>query len=136
MELTLLKAKIHRARVTEANLDYEGSITIDPVVLDASGILPFEQVDIANINNGARFQTYVIEGERGSGSFCLNGAAARLVTPGDKIIIMSYARMTPSEASAHKPRVVLMDEHNKIKSVYNVEPGHALPNGSPMIARA
>lgn len=136
MELTLLKAKIHRARVTEANINYEGSITIDTNILDASGIIPFERVDIVNIDNGARFSTYVIEGTRGSGAFCLNGAAARLVTPGDKIIVMSYAVMTQAEAFVHKPRVVLMDDENKIKNVYDVESGRTLPPGAPLSARA
>jgi aspartate 1-decarboxylase len=136
MELTLLKAKIHRARVTEANIHYEGSVTIAADILEASGILPFEQVDIVNVDNGARLTTYAIEGPRGAGGFCLNGAAARLVTVGDKIIIMAYARMSPAEAKVHEPRVVLMDETNTIKSVYNVRGGQALPPGAPLSARA
>lgn len=136
MELTLLKAKIHRATVTEANIHYEGSITIDANILDASGIIPFERVEIVNINNGARFSTYVIEGTRGSGAFCLNGAAARLVTPGDRIIVMSYAGLNAAEVKAHKARVVLMDDENKIKDVYDIAAGKTLPPGAPLSARA
>lgn len=136
MELTLLRAKIHRARVTEANIHYEGSITVDANVLEASGILPFERVDIVNIDNGARLSTYAIEGPRGSGAFCLNGAAARLVTVGDKIIIMSYAQMNAAEARMHKPRVVLMNDDNTIKSIYDVEGGKPQSPGAPLSARA
>jgi aspartate 1-decarboxylase len=111
---TMMKAKIHRATVTEANLNYVGSITIDKEILDALDILPNEKVQIVNNNNGARLETYVIEGEPGSGVICLNGAAARLVQPGDIVIIISYAMMTDEEARTHKPRVAIMDENNKI----------------------
>ncbi|MGQ7276816.1 aspartate 1-decarboxylase [Brevibacillus thermoruber] len=111
---TMMKAKIHRATVTEANLNYVGSITIDKEILDALDILPNEKVQIVNNNNGARLETYVIEGEPGSGVICLNGAAARLVQPGDIVIIISYAMMTDEEARTHKPRVAIMDKNNKI----------------------
>ncbi|CAM5791639.1 MULTISPECIES: aspartate 1-decarboxylase [Brevibacillus] len=111
---TMMKAKIHRATVTEANLNYVGSITIDKDILDALDILPNEKVQIVNNNNGARLETYVIEGEPGSGVICLNGAAARLVQPGDIVIIISYALVSDEEARSHKPRVAIMDEHNKI----------------------
>lgn len=114
MFLTLLKAKLHRATVTEANLNYTGSITIDRDLLDESGILVHEKVQVVNNNNGARFETYVIEGKRGSGVICLNGAASRLVQPGDKIIIMAYAQMTTEEAQTHKPTVLLLDDKNRI----------------------
>lgn len=111
---TMMKAKIHRATVAEANLNYVGSITIDKDILDALDILPNEKVQIVNNNNGARLETYVIEGEPGSGVICLNGAAARLVQPGDIVIIISYALVSDEEARSHKPRVAIMDEHNKI----------------------
>lgn len=115
MQLTLLKAKLHKATVTEANLNYTGSITIDKTLLEQSGILIWEKVSVVNNNNGARFETYVIEGEANSGIICLNGAAARLVQPGDKIIIMAYASMSPEEAKTHQPGVFIMDENNRIK---------------------
>lgn len=114
---TMMKSKIHRATVTEANLNYVGSITIDKDILDALDILPNEKVQIVNNNNGARLETYVIEGAPGSGVICLNGAAARLVQEGDIVIIMSYVMMTDEEARKHKPRVAIMDEHNRIKQL-------------------
>ena len=114
MLLTLLKAKLHRATVTEANLNYTGSITIDKDIIDQAGIFIHEKVQIVNNNNGARFETYVIEGKSGSGVLCLNGAAARLVQPGDKVIIMAYAQMTPEEAQTHKPEVLLLGDNNQI----------------------
>ena len=110
----MLKAKLHRATVTEANLNYTGSITIDRHLMDESGLLPHEKVQIVNINNGARFETYVIEGPRNSGIICLNGAAARLVQPGDKIIVMAYVRLTPEEANGFEPRVLLLNDDNTI----------------------
>ncbi len=117
MELTLLKAKLHRATVTNADLNYEGSITIDPMLLEASGILPYEQVDVLNITNGSRFTTYAIEGEQaGAGEIQVNGAAARLVQKGDLVIICAFARMTPAEAQQHVPNVVLLDAQNKPKA--------------------
>ncbi len=111
---TMMRAKIHRATVTEANLNYVGSITIDGDIIDAVDILPNEKVQIVNNNNGARLETYVIEGERGSGVICLNGAAARLVQPGDTVIIIAYAMMTDADAKNHKPKVAIMDENNGI----------------------
>lgn len=114
MLLTVLKAKIHRAVVTEANLDYVGSITIDRDLMDEAGIVEYEQVHVVDIDNGNRLVTYVIEGERGSGVICLNGAAARLVHKGDKVIIMAYCHIDANEAKTMKPRVVFVDENNKI----------------------
>lgn len=111
---TMMNGKIHRAHVTEANLNYVGSITIDQDILDAVDILPNEKVAIVNNNNGARLETYVISGERGSGVICLNGAAARLVQEGDIVIIMSYVTMTSEEARIHVPKVAVMDENNMI----------------------
>lgn len=109
MYIQVLKSKIHRVSVTEARLDYIGSITIDEDLLDAANILPGERVYIVNNNNGARLDTYTIPGERGSGTICLNGAAARLVQPGDIVIIMAYATMTHDEARAFKPAVIFPD---------------------------
>lgn len=111
---TMMKSKLHRATVTEANLHYVGSITIDEDLMDAVDIYENEKVQIVDNNNGARFETYVIKGERGSGVICLNGAAARLVQPGDKVIIISYGMMTSEEAKRHKPIVAIMDENNSI----------------------
>ncbi|MED1793801.1 aspartate 1-decarboxylase [Brevibacillus nitrificans] len=118
---TMMKAKIHRATVTEANLNYVGSITIDKNLLDALDILPNEKVQIVNNNNGARLETYVIEGAQGSGVICLNGAAARLVQEGDIVIIIAYAMMTDEEARTYKPRVAIMDEKNQIKELLGEE---------------
>lgn len=115
MTIEMLQAKIHRVKVTEANLNYIGSITIDSLLLKASGILPGQKVSIVNNNNGERFETYVIEGEEGSGTICLNGAAARKAQPGDIIIIISYISMTPEEAKSFKPTVIFPDSAtNKI----------------------
>jgi len=111
---TMLRGKIHRARVTEVNLDYEGSITIDRVLMEAADILPYEMVHVLDIDNGARFQTYAIEGEPGSGEICINGAAARLVSKGDIVIILAYMAVTDEEARAIQPRLVYVDEHNAI----------------------
>ncbi|KQL49330.1 L-aspartate 1-decarboxylase [Brevibacillus choshinensis] len=118
---TMMKAKIHRATVTEANLNYVGSITIDKNLMDALDILPNEKVQIVNNNNGARLETYVIEGAPGSGVICLNGAAARLVQEGDIVIIIAYAMMTDEEARTYKPRVAIMDEKNQIKELLGEE---------------
>ena len=111
---TMLKGKIHRARVTRCNVDYEGSITIDRDLMEAADLLPYERVDVLNINNGARFNTYAIEGERGSGEICLNGAAARLVAKGDIVIILSYHVVTEDEAVTATPRLVYVDSENRI----------------------
>ena len=110
----MMNGKIHRAVVTEANLNYVGSITIDPLLMEAADILPGEKVQIVNNNNGERLETYVIEGERHSGEICLNGAAARKVQVGDVVIIISYVQLEESELSDHKPNVVIVDEENKI----------------------
>ncbi|KGR84996.1 aspartate 1-decarboxylase [Lysinibacillus odysseyi] len=119
---TMMSGKIHRATVTQADLNYVGSITIDEDIIDAVGIEANEKVAIVNNNNGARFETYVIKGERGSGVVCLNGAAARLVQPGDIVIIMSYVLVDAEEAKHHMPKVAIMDENNHIKEMINYEP--------------
>ncbi len=121
MTITMLKGKIHRATVVQAELDYVGSITVDEDLLDAAGILEYEKVQIVDINNGSRFETYTIAGKRGSGLICLNGAAARCVQVGDKVIIMSYCEMNGEEAKEHKPTVVFVDHSNKIKEVAHYE---------------
>ena len=121
MNITLLKGKIHRATVVQAELDYVGSITIDEALMDAAGIMEYEQVQIVDVNNGSRFTTYVIAGERGSGLICLNGAAARQVSVGDKVIIMCYAQMTPKEAASHAPKVVFVDDDNRISKTTRYE---------------
>ncbi|MGG3469623.1 aspartate 1-decarboxylase [Neobacillus pocheonensis] len=118
----MMNGKIHRATVTEANLNYVGSITIDEDILDAVGMIANEKVQIVNNNNGARLETYIIPGERGSGVVCLNGAAARLVQPGDIVIIISYALVAEEKVSAHTPKVAIMDENNHIKELLHAEP--------------
>jgi aspartate 1-decarboxylase len=110
----MFKSKIHRATITEANLHYEGSLTLDEQLMEAADMLPYEQVSVLNINNGERFETYVIPGERGSGVVCLNGAAARKGQVGDRVIILTYAEMTEEEARRHQPTVVLVDDRNVI----------------------
>ncbi|MGA1464809.1 MAG: aspartate 1-decarboxylase [Balneolaceae bacterium] len=135
MKLTMFKSKLHQMRVTEANLMYEGSITIDQDLLDLAGILPYEKVQVVNITNGARLETYTIPGERGERTCCLNGAAARLTQVDDRIIVISYAEMTPEEAANHKPKVVIVDENNDPKriienslhgKVYDLEDGNLI----------
>lgn len=121
MTITMLKAKIHRATVTQAELDYVGSITVDMDLLEQAGILEYEKVQIVDVNNGSRFETYTIAGERGSGVMCLNGAAAHMVQTGDKIILMAYAQVTPEEASELRPTVLFVDEKNKVTKVTNYE---------------
>ncbi|BCU81832.1 aspartate 1-decarboxylase [Polycladomyces abyssicola] len=118
---TMMKAKIHRATVTEANLNYVGSVTIDEEILERVDILPNEKVQIVNNNNGARLETYVIPGPRGSRTICLNGAAARLVQPGDKVIIISYALMSEEEIARHQPKIAIMGENNEIQTVIGEE---------------
>ena len=122
MFVTLMKGKIHRARVTGADLHYEGSISIDPALIEAAGFLVNERVDIYNINNGARFSTYVIPAPHGSGEIGLNGAAARLALPGDLVIIVAYAQMSEAEAKSFTPRVVLVDEHNRAQPAPAIAP--------------
>jgi len=127
--VTLCKSKLHRATVTQAALHYEGSITIDAGLLEAAGIVPFERVQVVDVENGARFDTYAIEGQPGSGTVCVNGAAARLVHPGDHVIIISYAQMTPDEARFHRPVIVLLDPTNAISDPPTADrvPGAAPP---------
>jgi aspartate 1-decarboxylase len=110
----MCKSKIHRATVTGADLNYIGSITIDPELMEAADLMEFEQVAVVNVNNGARFETYVIPGERGRGEMCLNGAAARLVHPGDKVIVISYAQYDEAEMASYRPRFIFVDEQNRI----------------------
>ena len=114
MQITLLKSKIHRVRVTQAELNYVGSITLDEELMLASNIIENEKVQVVNINNGERFETYVIKGERNSGIVCLNGPAARLVQVGDIVIVIAYANMTPEEATKHKPVIIFPDENNRV----------------------
>lgn len=114
MLLEIMKSKIHRAVVTEADLNYIGSITIDEGLMDASGIIENEKVQVVNINNGERLETYVIKGARGSGHICMNGPAARKVQPGDIVIIIAYAMMEADEAAKHTPKIIFPDQHNKI----------------------
>ena len=121
MTITMLKAKIHRAVVVQAELNYVGSITIDAALMEAAGILEYEKVQIVDVESGTRFETYVIAGEAGSGMICLNGAAARQVQVGDHVIIMAYADMTPEEAHQAKPQVVFVDEKNRIKRIAQYE---------------
>ena len=121
MHLNMLKSKIHRAVVTQADLNYVGSITIDKTLMEAAKILEYEKVEIANINNGERFATYVIAGEPGSGIICLNGAAARCADTGDKIIIMCYCTITSDEAAKLKPKVVFVNDNNAITKVAKYE---------------
>lgn len=118
----MMNGKLHRATVTEANLNYVGSITIDEDLLDIAGMLPNEKVHVVNNNNGARFETYIIAGERGSGVICVNGAAARLVQPGDIVIILSYVYVSDEEAKTHEPTVLIMDEKNCVKEIIKEVP--------------
>ena len=113
MKLTMLKAKIHRATVTQCDLNYEGSLTIDEDLLESSGILPYEQIDVLNINSGHRFTTYAIVGKRGSGIIGVNGAAARLCQKDDLVIICAYGQMKQAEAATHQPKVVFVDQNNR-----------------------
>ena len=121
MNITMLKSKIHRAVVTQAELNYVGSITVDSELLKEAGILEYEMVQIVDIENGNRFETYTIAGEPGSGVMCLNGAAARQVQVGDHVIIMCYCQMSPEEVKEHKPKVVFVDDENKIAKVSSYE---------------
>jgi aspartate 1-decarboxylase len=125
MTISMLKAKLHRLRVTEADLYYEGSITVDEELLDTAGLLPYQRVQVVNVNNGHRLETYTIPGEAGERTVCLNGPAARLAAPGDEVIVIAYADLTPSEAQQHHPRVVLVDEDNNVTETrtLDVSPG-------------
>ena len=118
MNITMLYSKLHRATVTDANLNYVGSITIDQNLLDAANMRVGQKIDIVNVNNGERFSTYIIPGERGKGDICLNGAAARKVHKGDKIIIIAYATMTEDEADTFQPKIVILDDDNGIEQAF------------------
>lgn len=121
MQRIMCKSKIHCATVTDANLKYEGSVTIDEDLMDAADLLPYEKVQIVNNNNGARFETYIIKGKRGTGTICLNGAAARLVQPGDIVIIISYANVDASELSTFKPKIVAVNDKNQVTRIKDQE---------------
>ena len=121
MQITMLKSKIHRASVTQAEVDYVGSITVDEELLEAAGIYEYEKVQVADVNNGNRLETYTIAGERGSGVICLNGAAAKLADVGDKVIIMAYAEMSADEIKENPPKVVFVDGENKITKISSYE---------------
>ena len=114
---TICKSKIHRAVVTEANLQYTGSLTLDPLLMRAADLVPYEKVHVVNVNNGARFETYCIEGVPGSGTVCMNGAAARLAVVGDQIIVISYVHLNEQELEQFAPKLVFLDEHNRIRQV-------------------
>ena len=122
----MMNAKIHRARVTEADLNYVGSITIDEAILDAVGMRPNEKVQVVNNNNGARFETYIIPGERNSGVICVNGAAARLVQKGDVVIIISYGLIAEDQLDSHSPKIAIMNEKNEIKELIQKEPARTV----------
>lgn len=132
MRRSLCKSKIHRATVTDANLEYRGSITLDPALMEAADLLEYEKVHVANIATGARFETYVIAGTEGSGDVVLNGAAARLVQPGDKVIIMSYAEYDAAELASFEPRMVFVDDQNRIRP----DPRRESPGGQLKIEPA
>lgn len=133
---TMCKSKLHRATVTEANLNYMGSITISRDLMEAANLLEYEKVQIVNNNNGARFETYVIEGESGMGHICLNGAAARMVHPGDKVIIISYGQYNEEELKSFRPKLVFLDDDNRIMDTIQHEPSFTKPEelfqGLPM----
>ena len=113
----MLRAKVHRATVTETNVNYEGSLTLDAALMKAAGMIPYERIDVYNADSGTRFSTYLIEGEPGSGVVCVNGAAAHLARPGERIIIATYAAFSPEEAQGHRPTVVLVDSANRVKEI-------------------
>ena len=128
MTITMFRAKLHRLRVTQADLYYEGSITIDEELLEAAGILPYEKVQVVNVNNGERLETYTIPGEPGERTVCLNGPAARLAAVGDEVIAISYAQLSPEEAASHRPRVVLVDEHNDPEDIMDMDTRNETPD--------
>lgn len=121
MTLNILKSKIHRAVVTEANLHYVGSVTLDRALMDAAGLHPYELVHIVDIDNGNRFETYVMEGKRGTGEICINGAAARLALAGDKVILMAYTQIDEKDLADHKPRIVFVNEKNEVTDIKTAE---------------
>jgi aspartate 1-decarboxylase len=127
---TVLKSKIHRATVTQADLHYEGSITLDPLLMEAADVLPFEQVHVLDVDNGARLTTYAIEGARGNGQVCINGAAARLVSAGDTVIILTYESVSDADARRHRPSLVYVDGENRVvRTGGAIEPAPALAGG-------
>ena len=130
MQRTICKSKIHGATVTEANLRYTGSLTLDPLLMRAADVVPYEQVQVVNVNNGARFETYCIEGTTGSGVVCVNGAAARLAVEGDTIIVISYAQMTDEERETFTPKLVFVDEQNHLKQIVSEDQSVSSPGGS------
>lgn len=130
MTRTICKSKIHGATVTEANLRYTGSLTLDPLLMRAADVVPYEQVQVVNVNNGARFETYCIEGPAGSGTVCVNGAAARLAVEGDTIIVISYAQMTDEEREGFAPKLVFVDEHNHVKQILSEDRSASSPHGA------
>lgn len=132
MKLNMFKSKIHRATVTHADLEYEGSVTVDADLLDAAQILPFEAVHIWNVTRGTRLVTYALEGPRGSGAICVNGAAAHLNEPGDLVILATFAEMTPEEARKHRPTVVRVDRNNRITDTTAEKPGAILNSLRPV----
>jgi len=130
MTRTLCKSKIHGATVTEANLRYTGSLTLDPLLMRSADIVPYEQVQVVNVNNGARFETYCIEGATGSGIVCVNGAAARLAVEGDTIIVISYAQMTDEEREGFTPKLVFVDAQNHLKQIVSEDQSASSPHGA------
>jgi aspartate 1-decarboxylase len=131
MTITMLRAKLHRLRVTDADLYYQGSITIDEELLEAAGLLPYEKVQVVNVNNGSRLETYTIPGEAGERTVCLNGAAARLAEVGDEVIVIAYAEMAAREAQQHHPRVVHVDGDNKVTRTRTLDVGGKEPDLAP-----
>jgi aspartate 1-decarboxylase len=130
----MLRAKVHRATVTETNVDYEGSLTLDATLMGAAGMLPYERIDVYNADSGARFSTYLIPGEAGSGTVCVNGAAAHLARPGERVIIACYAALADTEIPAHRPTVVLVDAFNRVKEVrHEIVAGTAV-DGAELVA--
>ena len=127
MKRTMLRAKIHRIRVTEREVEYEGSLTLDGELMHAAGLVPFERIEVYDVDNGQRFATYVIEGEAGSGTCCVNGAAARLVERGDRLILAAYAELEEHELAGHRPRIVVIGESNRVREIKSAEAAAARP---------
>ncbi len=136
MTVTLFKGKLHRLTVTEADLYYEGSVTLDRELMEMANILPYERVQIVNVNNGARLETYTIPAEKGTRTCCLNGPAARLCAPGDVVIVMAYADMTPEEAKTHTPRVVLVDRENNPVETFDLDGASVTNPNMPAVTDA
>ena len=136
MTITLFKGKLHRLTVTEAALHYEGSITLDRELMEAAGILPYERVQVVNVNNGSRLETYTIPDAAGSRTVCLNGPAARLCAPGDLVVVMAYADMTPQEAEGHRPRVVLVDADNTPTETFDLDGADVTDPTLPAVTNA